>query len=64
MKYKPTAINPEDAQFLASRRFQVIEIARIFRVPPHKIMELSDAHYNNIENSNLDYARRGLIVLG
>lgn len=39
MKFQPLTINPEDAQFLDSRRFQVQEIARMFGVPPHLLMD-------------------------
>ena len=35
MKYTPISISPEQAQFLETRKFQINEIARIFRVPPH-----------------------------
>lgn len=50
-----TQISPEDAQFLATRAFQILEIARMFRVPPHKIGDYSQAHLANLEESNLDY---------
>ena len=50
-----TQINPDDAQFLSTRQFQVLEIARIFNVPPHKIGDYSQAHLTNVEESNLDY---------
>ena len=37
MKYTPIGISPEQAQFLETRKFQINEIARIFRVPPHMV---------------------------
>src|SRR5699024_6047552 len=37
MKYTPISISPEQAQFLETRKFQINEIARIFRVPPHMV---------------------------
>lgn len=55
LEFQPFSINPEDAQFLASRQFQVLEICRIYRVPPHKVMDYSQAHLANLEESNLDY---------
>jgi HK97 family phage portal protein len=55
MEFEATAVSPEDAQFLETRRFQVIEVCRIYRVPPHKVMDYADAHYANVEESNLDY---------
>lgn len=38
-KFQQLSIPPEDAQFIESRRFQVTEVARIFGVPPHMLME-------------------------
>lgn len=38
-KFIPISIPPQDAQFLESRRFQVAEIARMFGVPPHLLMD-------------------------
>jgi HK97 family phage portal protein len=46
---------PEDAQYLDSRRFSVEEIARGLRLPPHKLSDMSRAHFTNIEESNIDY---------
>lgn len=37
VKYTPISISPNEAQFLETRKFQIDEIARIFRVPPHMI---------------------------
>lgn len=55
MKYKNIGIPPEDAQFLETRQFQTTEICRWFRVPPHKIGDLSRATFSNIEQQNIDY---------
>jgi phage portal protein BeeE len=49
------SIPPETAQFLASRAFQVLEICRIFRLPPHKLQDFSTAHLSNLETANEDY---------
>ena len=40
MKYSPISIPPDQAQFIETRKFQLNEIARIFRVPPHMIGDL------------------------
>jgi len=45
-----------DAQYVETRRSTVEEICRWFRVPPHKVAELSRAHFANVENLNIDYA--------
>lgn len=50
-----TQIPPEDAQFLATRAFQVLEICRIFRLPPHKLADYSQSHLANVEAANEDY---------
>lgn len=55
MDWVNTQINPDDAQFLLTRQFQVIEICRMLRLPPHKLQDYSQAHLANIEASNLDY---------
>ena len=47
MKYTPISISPEQAQFLETRKFQIDEIARIFRVPPHMIGDLEKSSFNN-----------------
>ena len=59
--FQPSQINPDDAQFLATRAFQILEIARMFRVPPHKIGDYSQAHLANVEESNLDYMMTTLL---
>jgi HK97 family phage portal protein len=55
MKFTPTTIPPEDAQFLQTRQFQVIEVARWFNVPPHLLRDLSNATYSNIETQGLEF---------
>ena len=55
MDIKSVAIPPADAQFLESRRFQVDEIARLYRMPPHKIAEMANATFTNIEHQSIEY---------
>lgn len=55
MKFVPTTIPPNDAQFLETRKFQVIEVARFFRMPAHKIGEMENATYSNIEQQTIDF---------
>ena len=57
MKYTPISINPSEAQFLETRNFQITEIARIFRVPPHLIGQLDKATFSNIEQQSLEYVQ-------
>lgn len=55
MKFSKLGIPPEEAQYLETRQFQVREVCRWFRMPPHKLADLTDAHYTNIEEQNLEY---------
>jgi HK97 family phage portal protein len=57
MKWEQITINPNDAQFLATRQFQRTEIAGLFRVPLHLVGDLTRATNNNIEHQSLDYVR-------
>ena len=59
-KFKPIAMPLADAAFVESRNFSVAEIARIFRVPPHLIGDLSRSTYSNIEQQSLEFAKYSL----
>lgn len=52
---KPVGIPQKDAQFIESRKFQVTEVARWFRLPPHKIGDMEKATYSNIEQQAIDF---------
>lgn len=54
-KWIPTGINNKDAQFLEARQFGWTQIASLYRVPPHKIQDLSRSTNNNIEQQALEY---------
>ena len=55
MKYVPISISPNEAQFLETRKFQIDEIARIFRVPPHMVGDLEKSSFSNIEQQSLEF---------
>ena len=57
MKYTPISISPNEAQFLETRKFQIDEIARIFRVPPHMIGDLEKSSFSNIEQQSLEFVK-------
>ena len=57
MKYQAIAISPEQAQFLETRKFQINEIARIFRVPPHMLADLEKSSFSNIEQQSLEFVK-------
>lgn len=54
-KFTPFIINPNDAQLIENKRFQIEDIARIFRVPMHLIQELTRSTNNNIEHQSLEF---------
>jgi HK97 family phage portal protein len=55
LTYKPLTINPIDAELLSSRKFQVEDICRFFRVQPHLIQHLEKSTNNNIEQQSLEF---------
>ena len=57
MKYHEVGVTNQQAQFLELRKFQVTDIARLFRVPPHMIADLDRATNNNIEQQSIEFVR-------
>ena len=57
VKYQPIGISPEQAQFLDTRKFQINEIARLFRVPPHMVGDLEKSSFSNIEQQSLEFVK-------
>ena len=57
LKYSPISISPNEAQFLETRKFQINEIARIFRVPPHMVGDLEKSSFSNIEQQSLEFVK-------
>ena len=57
MTYERISIPPEDAQFIATRKFQKTEIAPIYGVPPHMIADLERSTNNNIEHQAMEFVR-------
>lgn len=55
MKFEPITMTSVDAQFVEQRRFQLEDIARIFRVPPHIMGDLSRATFSNIEHQSINF---------
>ena len=53
--FKAISIPPNEAQFLETRKFQINEICRIFRVPPHMVADLEKSSFSNIEQQSLDF---------
>lgn len=57
MSYKQIGIPPEEAQFLETRKFQINEIARLFRIPPHMVGDLEKSSFSNIEQQSLEFVK-------
>ena len=57
MKYQQIGIPPEEAQFLETRKFQISEIARLYRVPLHLIGDLEHSTFSNIEQQSLEFVK-------
>lgn len=57
MKYQQIGIPPEEAQFLETRKFQINEIARMYRIPPHMIGDLDKSSFSNIEQQSLEFVK-------
>lgn len=57
LSFKPISISPNEAQFLETRKFQIDEIARIFRIPPHMVGDLERASFSNIEEQSLEFVK-------
>jgi len=55
MKWSQVGINPDEAQFLESRKFSVTEIARLFNIPPHFLRDLDRATFSNIEQQAIEF---------
>lgn len=55
MKIEKIGLVPEEAQFLETRKFQNLEIARLYRIPPHLLADLDRATFSNIEQMSLEF---------
>jgi len=56
VKYNAIAITNKDSQFLETLQARRSEICSLFRVPPHKICDLTRATFSNIESQNIEFA--------
>ena len=57
LKFHQMSIRPEQAQFLQTRKYQLNEIARVFRIPPHMIGDLEKSSFSNIEQQSLEFVK-------
>lgn len=52
--YQRLSLNADDAQLIESRNFGVTEVARMLRIPPHKLYDLTRATFSNIEHQSIE----------
>ena len=55
MKFQAMTLTPEDAQFTTTKLQIIDQVAAIFRVPPHKVGDLTRSTYSNVEQGNLEF---------
>ncbi len=60
-KYTPLTLTSVDAQYLELRQFQILEIARAFRVPPHMLFELGRATWSNVGDMGQEFLTYSLL---
>ncbi len=63
MDWVPFSMNQEDAQFIETKAVSNQDIYRIFRIPPHKVGDLSKATFSNIEQQALEYVTDCLMAI-
>jgi len=61
MKVQVIGVDPNEAQLLGSREFNITEICRFFRIPPHVIQDLSRSTNNNIESQSIEFVKYCLL---
>jgi len=57
MRFSPISIPNNEAQFLETRKFQIEEIARLYRIPLHMLGDLEHATFSNIEQQSLEFVK-------
>jgi len=55
MEYQQLGMPLKDAQYIEDQKFKVLDVARWFNMPPHKLKDLDRATFSNIEEQNIDF---------
>ena len=63
LDYQPISVTPEDSELLSTRKYNVVEIARFFGVPPFKLFEYEDASYNSLEWAQIMFLQDTILPL-
>lgn len=57
MTYKQISMSPKDAEYIAASKMSVLDICRIYGVPPHLVAEMSSSTYSNIEQQAIEFVQ-------
>lgn len=57
LDYQEIGMPLADAQFLETSKFSILEVSKIYKIPPHKLGQLDRATFSNIENQSLEYVK-------
>lgn len=60
-KPHPMGMPLQDAEFIAARKFSVVEMCRLMGVPPHKIADLDRSTNNNIEHQGIEFVTDAIV---
>lgn len=63
-EYKEVGVDPRRAQLDQLQKFGSVDICRVHRVPPPKVQDHENSHFNNIEQLNIAYVGEALMPLG
>jgi len=61
MKWNQISVPPDSAQFLETRQFSILDIARWFKLPPHLIADLTNANFNNMSQQDLNFVKYSIL---
>ena len=60
IEWQQIGMSAEDSQFVDSRKLNVTDVARAFRIPPHMIGDLERATFSNIEHQAIEFVVHSL----
>lgn len=63
LKYQQLGMQLDQAQFLETQKFGINEVAKVYKIPPHKLAQLDRATYSNVEASGIDYIKTTLLPI-
>lgn len=61
MKYKSISVTPAEAQFLESNKAGVLDVARWLNIAPHKLKDLTNANYSNIQQQSIEHIQDSML---